>query len=167
MADFKIISNRVIAQPITEISTTALVALGTRVRALDTDTSNYGEGGFIYLKGVASTVVGSVVTILEDDFSTTLLAANDIGQVAFAMSANVAGSFGWYQVDGKAIGKVAAGFLDNANVYATATAGTVDDAIVAGDRVKRCKGASAINVPTTGLAEFEISYPLMDDGIAA
>ena len=124
-------------------------------------------GEFIYLKGVASTAVGSWVTYNPDDFSSTLLAANAIGPVAIAMSACVANEYGWYQVQGKAVGKVAAGFVDNANVYATATAGTADDAIVAGDRVKGAVGASAIGTPSAGLAEMEIARPFMDDAVAA
>jgi hypothetical protein len=83
------------------------------------------------------------------------------------MGANVASSYGWYQIFGKAVGKVLASFADNANCYATATAGSIDDAVVAGDRVKNCKGASAIDTPATGLAELEIQYPYMDDGLAA
>ena len=47
------------------------------------------------------------------------------------------------------------------------TAGSVDDAVVAGDRVKLAKGASAVGTPSAGLAEFEISRPFMDDAIAA
>jgi len=127
----------------------------------------YGAGEFIYLKGVASTAVGSWVTYNPDDFSSTLLAANAIGPVAIAMSACVANEYGWYLVQGKAVGKVAAGFVDNANVYATATAGTADDAIVAGDRVKGAVGASAIGTPSAGLAEMEIARPFMDDAVAA
>ena len=138
--------------------------LGTIVRAND---PTYGMGEFIFLKGVASTAVGSWVTYNDDDYSTTLLAANAIGPVAVAMSANVANQYGWYQIQGKAIGKALTGFVDNANVYATATAGSVDDAVVAGDRVKNAKGASAVDTPSTGLAEFEIDYPVMDDGLAA
>jgi hypothetical protein len=127
----------------------------------------YGEGEFIYLRGVSSTAVGSWVTFNADDHSTALLAANAIGPVAVAMAATVADRFGWYQIYGKAVGQVLSGFLDNANVYATATAGSVDDSIVAGDRVKNAKGASAIGTPSAGLAEFEIHYPVMDDGLAA
>ena len=138
--------------------------LGTIVRAVD---PTYGAGEFIYLKGVASTAVGSWVTYNDDDYSTALLAANAIGPVAVAMSANVANQYGWYQIQGKAIGKALTGFVDNANVYATSTAGSVDDAVVAGDRVKNAKGASAVDTPSTGLAEFEIDYPVMDDGLAA
>jgi len=127
----------------------------------------YGVGEFIYLQGVANTAVGSWVVYNDDDFSTVLLGADMIGPVAVAMAPVVAGLYGWYQIRGKAIGKVLAGFLDNANVYATATAGSVDDAVVAGDRVKNAKGASAIGVPSAGLAEFEIWRPFVDDGLAA
>lgn len=148
----------------TDTDTVAKVVLGTRVRAVD---SVYGTGEFIYLKGVASTAVGSWVTFRSDDFTTSLLAANDVGPTAVAMSANVANQYGWYQIFGKAIGKALAGYVDNALVYATATAGSVDDAVVAGDRVKNALGASALDVPGTGLAEFEIQYPFMDDATAA
>lgn len=138
--------------------------LGTIARAVD---PTYGNGEFIYLQGVANTVVGSWVTYNPDDFTTALLAANAIGPVAVAMAATVAGENGWYQIQGKAIGKALTGFVDNANVYATATAGSVDDAVVAGDRVKNAVGASAVDTPSTGLAEFEIWRPFMDDGLAA
>jgi hypothetical protein len=142
----------------------ALPPLGTIIRAVD---PTYGAGEFIFLKGLAATAVGTWVTYNDDDFTTTLLAANAIGPVAVAMSANVASQYGWYQISGKAIGLTLAGFLDNANVYATATAGSVDDAVVAGDRVKNAVGASAIGVPSGSFAEFEINRPFMDDAVAA
>lgn len=150
-------------QPIANTETTQKHPLGLRVRGID---PTYGEGEFIYLLGVASTAIGSAVVYNPDDYSTALLAPNAIGPVAFAMSANVANQYGWYQIFGKAVGKVLTGFVDNANVYGTATAGSVDDAIVAGDRVQNCKGASAIDNPSTGLAELEISYPFVNDALA-
>lgn len=152
------------AQPIANTEAVAAHPLGTIVRATD---PVYGAGEFIYLKGAATTAIGSWVTYNLDDGSTTLLAANAIGPVAIAMSANVASQYGWYQIQGKAIGLCLAGFLDNANVYATATAGSVDDAVVAGDRVKNATGASAIGVPSGSFAEFEIARPWMDDALAA
>ncbi len=167
MSTFVPITQELGVQLIAETSTTQRHPLGKRVQATDIDTTAYGVGEFIYLKGVASTVVGSAVTYNEDDFSTALLAANAIGQVAFSMSINVANQYGWYQVFGKAVGKGAAGLVDNANCYATATAGTIDDAVVAGDRIKQCKTASALDTPSTGLVELEISYPFMDDAVAA
>ncbi len=134
---------------------------------IEADDPDYGMGEFVYLKGVASTVLGSWVVYNPDDWSTVLLGADMIGSVAVAMAPTVANEFGWYQIKGKAIGKVLAGFVDNANVYATATAGSVDDAIVAGDRVKNAKGASAVGTPAAGLAEFEIDRPFVDDALAA
>lgn len=165
--DWKISSPLVGLPTITDHSTTPGAALGTVVQAVDRGTNANGVGEFIYLKGVASTVAGSFVLYSEDDFTTSLLAANDIGQVAIAMAATVAGEYGWYQIKGKAVGKALAGFVDNANVYSTATAGSVDDAVVAGDRVKKCKGASALDGPAVGFAEFEIDRPFVDDALAA
>lgn len=127
----------------------------------------YGAGEFIYLKGAANIAVGSWVVYNSDDGSPTLLAANAIGPVAVSMAAIPANSFGWYQIQGKAVGKVLAGYVDNADVYATATAGSVDDAVVAGDRVKNAKGASAIGTPAAGFAEFELARPFMDDALPA
>lgn len=151
-------------QQIAETSTTQRHPLGFRVTAVD---PTYGEGEFIYLKGVASTAIGSWVTFAMDDGSTALLAANAIGDVGVAMSANVADQYGWYQIYGKAVGKALTGYADNGLVYATATAGSIDDAVVAGDRVKKAIGASAVGTPSTGFAEFEIQYPFMDDATAA
>ena len=159
-----VIKNQLIGwQPIATTDTTQNHTLGTIVVAED---STYLGGEFIYLKGVANTVLGSWVTYNMDDGSTTLLAANAIGPVAIAMSANVASQYGWYQIQGKAVGKALTAFADDGNVYATSTAGSVDDAIVAGDRVKNAKGASAVN-ETTLLADFEIERPWMDDGLSA
>lgn len=135
-------------------------------RVIDAVDPVYGNGKFIFLKGVVGTVVGSVVLYNPDDWSTSLLAANDIGSVAVAMSANVANQWGWYQVFGKAVVK-AGTVADNGNVYSTATAGTVDDAVVAGDRIKNAKFGSADGVPSAGLAECEISFPFVDDAVAA
>lgn len=161
---YKVASPTIGAQPIDAISATAKHPLGTVVKAVD---PTYGEGEFIYLSGVASCAVGSWVTFNADDGSSALLAANAIGPVAVAMGACVAGYYGWFQVYGKAVGLCAASFADNGLVFATATAGTIDDAVVAGDRVKNAKGASAIGTPAAGQAEFEIQFPFMDDATAA
>lgn len=162
---WKIVSPLVGAPAIDSTDTVQALPLGTRIRAKHV---TYGDGEFIYLKGVASTAVGSWVTFYPDDWSTVLLAANAIGAVAISMSANSAStSYGWYQIYGKGVGLALTGYLDNALVYATATAGSADDAVVAGDRVKGAIGASAVGTPSAGFAEFELNFPLMDDGSAA
>jgi hypothetical protein len=166
--DWQILDPKMRVQGISEVSTAQKHPLGTRVRAVDRGTNQNGEGEFIYLAGVTNCAVGSWVTFLMDSGTAVLLAANAIAPVAIAMSAvDAATKFGWFQVYGKAVGLALAGYLDNALVYATGTAGSVDDAVVAGDRVKCALGASALDGPATGMAEFEISYPYMDDGSAA
>lgn len=147
-------------QPIETTDTVKNHPLGTIVQAKH---ATYGNGEFIYLLGVVNTVAGSWATYNLDDGSTTLLVANAIGPVGIAMSANVASQYGWYQISGKAIGKALSGYLDNALVWATSTAGSVDDAVVDGDMVHLAKGASNVDTPTTGFAEFEISRPYTDD----
>lgn len=156
---FRPIESEIGLQPIAETSTTKKHPLGKIIRATDPDR---GEGEFIYLLGLATTAVGSVVHYNADDFSTTLAVANGIGPIAFAMSANVASQYGWYQISGKASGKVLAGFTDNANCFLTATAGSLDDADVAGDYVYNAKGASAVS---GGLADLEISRPFTNNGL--
>ena len=146
---------------ITAHDTDEKVPVGTIVTAND---PTYGAGEFIYLKGVASTAVGSVVVYNADDYSTSLATANDVGPVAVAMSACVASEYGWYQISGKGVAKVLAGFADNGDCYLTATAGSVDDADVAGDYIRGMKGASAIDTPSTGLAEVELWRPQVADG---
>lgn len=160
---FTIQENTLIGQPIAEVSAIQRHALGTIIRAKD---PLFGSSEHIYLKGAASTILGSVVIYNPDDFSTSLLVANDIGPIAVAMAPTVASQFGWYQIQGKAVVKTGA-VANDANVYATATPGQVDDVVVAGDRVKNAKFASADGTPSAGLAECEIWRPFMDDGVAA
>jgi len=156
------ITNPVIGtQPIADTDTVQRHPLGTIVTATD---PTYGAGEFIYLLGVASTVVGSVVVYNPDDFSTTLAVANAVGPIATAMSINVASQYGWYQIQGKGVAKVLASFADNADCYLTATDGSIDDADVAGDYIRGMKGASAIDTPSTGLAEVEMWRPSVADG---
>jgi hypothetical protein len=90
------------AQPIENTETTQKHVLGTICRAND---PTYGEGEFIYLKGVASTVVGSIVNY-DDSYQTALDSTAVSGAprpLAIAMSANVASSYGWYQISGLAV----------------------------------------------------------------
>lgn len=92
------------AQPVEETSTTQRHPIGTIVRGSD---PTYGEAEFIYLLGVASTAVGSIVTWAGSTGATTLCAVggNKGEPVAVAMSANVASQWGWYQISGVAVCK--------------------------------------------------------------
>ena len=164
MSSFQRIDGHIGGQGVEVNSATIADTLGNCIKAVDTAATNYGVGEFVYAKGVASTVVGSAVILNMDDWSTTLTVGSSFGAVGIAMSACVAGEFGWYQTSGKAVGKVAAGFANGLTaIFVTATAGQIDDAGAAGDRIKGIKSASAIGTPAAGLAELEIRYPYSDD----
>ena len=94
-------------QAIADISTTQNHPLGRVVQAVD---PTYGEGEFIYLLGVASTVVGSVVTWHPSTYQTALCpVGNNLSKpIAVAMGANVAATYGWYQISGLAVASKAA-----------------------------------------------------------
>jgi hypothetical protein len=134
--------------------------LGDIQRAVDPDR---GAGEFIYLKGVASTIVGSWVTYNQDDFSTALLVPNAKGPVAVAMSAHTDNTYGgWYQIQGKASAK-AADVADSGDVYIDTAAGFCDDAFVLGDLVIGARWASDEDTGTS-LADVRLARPFVDDG---
>lgn len=165
MSDFKIIGPVTFDQAIDETSTTQMAPLGMVVLAEDQATTGYGVGEFIYLAGVGSTAVGSWVTI-ADNQTTALATANAIGQVAVAMSANVASSWGWYQISGQAAGLVLTGFVaSGSDAFLTSTAGSLDDTDVAGDFVLGAVPVSARDTPSSGLAEFQLNRPSVSDGL--
>ena len=151
------------AQPITDVSTVQNHVLGTKVKAVDTGSTAYGEGEFIYCAGVASTVAGSVVVIDTVSHTTSLAdadaAASSCGPVALAVSANVASRYGWYQIFGTGVAKVLTGFADNKACFLTATGGSVDDAVVDGDGITGMTAASAIGTPASGQALVNLAYP--------
>lgn len=119
--------------------------LGTIVKAYD---ATLGEGEFIYLGGVASTKVGSLV-IYNNSAGTTTLAPNtaNLGEpLAVAMSACTASGFGWYQISGVAtILKTAVKVNPNVNVFLSATAGRIMPTVASG---KELQNAITVNAAT-------------------
>lgn len=112
-------------QPIANTETTQRHPLGTIVKAVD---PTYGEGEFIYLLGVASTAVGSLVVYNTAGYQTALapVGSNLPQPVAVAMSANVASQYGWYQISGRAIAKKTSGLALASNAaVGVKTAGLV------------------------------------------
>ena len=145
-------------QGIAITDTTQNHALGTIVTAVD---PTYGAGEFIYLKGVASTVVGSLVDY-DSYLATTALApaTGGVGQVAVAMSANVASQYGWYQIAGIAAVKAPNAMTVGADVYMlAATPGSVDDAQVNGEQILNAKVSTTTGTPSSGLALIQINRP--------
>ena len=137
-----------VPQAIAETSTTQNHALGTIVRARD---ATLGMGEFIYLLGAASTAVGEAVTFNATTFQTTRLpnTANLSCPVAWAMSANVAGQYGWYQIAGLCTALKTAVKADPAvngtRVYISGTTGRIMQTSAAG---KCILGAARANLAT-------------------
>lgn len=165
MSNWKPTNGEIGGQAISATSTTKNHTLGRIICARDFDVSTlYGEGEFIYLLGVASTVVGSLVTWSSDDFQSALAVSDDVGPLALAMSINVAGpNYGWYQMQGKGVAKVTAGLADDADMYLTSVGGVPDSTNVSGDYINGMRSASAIGTPDTGLAEMELWRPFVRD----
>lgn len=142
------------------VDTTQKYRFGTIVRGVSAD---YGEGQFIYLKGVASTAEGVAVTYDEVGV-TTLLAANAVGPVAFALGATVANTYGWYQILGKTCAKSAANCADNALVGREGADGDVGDGEAVGDQIVGAISRSATDTPATGFIWLQLfSYPFVND----
>ena len=137
---YQILDPVVGSQPIANTETSAKHPLGRIVKAQD---PVLGAGEFIYLLGVASTVVGSVVTYDASTFQTVLSAVggNIPRPIAIAMSANVGTQYGWYQIAGVAVvGKqctvslaagAAVGVLSTGLIAGTATGKEIEGAAVA------------------------------------
>ena len=127
----------------------------------------YGVGEFVYLQGVASTVVGSVVTwagvnaATAQSFQTALAPATaGLAQpLAVAMSANLANAWGWYQISGNAVcatnGTLAAG---PAAVY-LAGSGQLTSTQANGKQVVNAINVSATGTPASAQAIVAIDRP--------
>ena len=123
--------------------------LGQVVRAFD---PTYGEGEFIMLVGVASTVIGSLVTYNTTTYQTALSpnTANLAQPVAVAMSATPAASFGWYQIGGLAvIKKTAVAVNAGVSVFQSATAGRIMATAASGKAILGAKSANLATVAST------------------
>lgn len=148
------------SQPIADTSTTRNHPLGTIVQATD---PIYGAGEFIYLLGVGSTIVGSIVNY-DDGFQTALDTSATAGPsrpLAVAMSINVASQYGWYQIAGRALAAKATttSFADGAGLgaasglaVAAATGTVIQGAIV-------YAVASAVSATAPDLVDIFINRP--------
>jgi len=128
---------------------TTPATLGMVARAFD---PTYGEGEFIMLLGVASTVIGSVVSYNTTTYQTALSAntANLAGPIAVAMSANTAALFGWYQIGGLAvIKKTAVAVAVGVAIYQSATVGRIMPTAASGKQILGARSANLTSVTST------------------
>lgn len=143
----------------TQIDSSAQYPIGTIIYAHNNTLST--ACAFRYARGVASVAAGDACVLpIADEAAVRLTLSITGGLVGFAMAAVVADKYGWFQVGGRATANVAASFAADKFVFATATAGTVDDA--AGATKVQLIGArseSAIDTPATDQAYVDIWFP--------
>lgn len=147
-------STQIFARDTSVVDTVQQHNFGTRAYGL-----NEGDE-YIYLQGVASTVVGDWVTYDEAGL-TTRVSANGVGPVAVAMAAIVASRYGWYQISGVntvALAISGGGAAADQEAYLTSTAGQIDDVDVSGDLVT---GVLIRVAESSGIVTVQLSYPFV------
>jgi len=141
--------------PLSQVDSSAAFTLGTQ-------TMDKSGNIYVYMLGVASTIVGSWVTY-DEAYTTTLLVANASGPVAVSMGINVAGKYGWYQVVGSALACLAITSADNAPLGFETTAGYAGDGRAAGDMIYGAI-SRASSAAGAGVYAVQIWYPFVTDG---
>jgi hypothetical protein len=136
--------------------------IGAIVQAVD---PTLGQGEFIFLYGVASLAVGSLVSY-NGLTGLTTLAPNtaDIGSpLAVSMSANTSTTLGsWFQISGVAvIKKTAIKISPSVKIYVSATAGSVTSTAATGTGVWNAVTVNAATVASaTGTVQVQINRPM-------
>jgi hypothetical protein len=138
--------------------TTPKVALGLTAQAVNDATNPQSAVELVYLKGVASTAVGDVVTYNPATGVTARLVASARGPVAVALAACTAGLYSWYAIRGVVSAK-AGTVVSGTPAFACATTAQVDDANVSGDKIDGMTFASA---DSAGLASVALNYPVLN-----
>jgi len=160
------VENQLGIQPIAVSSTVQNHPLGTIVRAYD---PTLGQGEFIYLLGLANTVVGLSVIYNATTFQTALTpnTAQTAAPVGVAMSANVASQYGWYQIAGLAtMKKTAVQVAPQSKIFQSATAGRIFATSTAGLQILGARGANLTTVTsTTSTLVVLINRPAMQGHI--
>lgn len=144
---YSVTEPRIGIQPFATTSTVKNHPLGTILKGID---PTLGEGEFIYLQGIGSTVVGSAV-VYNLSYVTTLapVGTNKPQPVAFAMSANVASQYGWYQIGGNAVAAKTSGLaLASLAAVGVLTAGKIA-ATGTGKEVQGALTVAKASTPTT------------------
>lgn len=109
----------------------------------------FGEAEFVLAYGVASLAIGDAVRI-GDAYATTRTVAGTRGRIGISMSANTdPTALSWFCVRGLVPARVAAATAANTPLNMTATAGSLDDAVVAGDGLSGATAATAQGATVT------------------
>ena len=142
--------------PLTQVDTTQQYEFGSRTQ--DKDGNEY-----IYLTGVASTIVGSWVTYDELGI-TALLVADAIGSIAVAMAIiDATTDFGWYQIYGSAEAAIALDSTADAAIGFETTSGYAGDGNAAGDLIYGAVLRDTVAAGAAAVVTVQLNYPFVDD----
>jgi len=115
--------------PLNSNDTTAQIAVGTRVQLSDGGVAVYGQA--------VSEIDRYHAVAVGVDYTMTNLTTGAITQgtgigrqVGFAQTSIASSRYGWFQLSGRPVVKLAANCADRVLLYTTATAGVLDDAVV-------------------------------------
>lgn len=120
---------------------------------------------YIYLKGVASTIVGSVVTFSGTTGVTALIVADISGPVAIATGLTVASTWGWYGINGifptDVVANSAAFATTAKNPGRETTDGKVGDGRAAGDEIIGM--IQLLATTAAAIVNTQINYPSVNN----
>ena len=125
-------------------------------------TSEDGKA-YIYLKGVASVAVGSVVTFIVTTpllSTTALCVVSAVGHVGVAMGAVVAGDFGWFQIAGLNLVTKCDTSAAIGQAYIGGTTGSVDSTKVVGDMIV---GMQITVADSSNVCGVYLTYPTVSN----
>lgn len=165
MAGQKTGGNLVSTGQLADVDTAARNVVGQRVQGTD---AIGGAAEYVYLKGVASTIVGSVVTYDTSTLgagATTLLVADASGPVAVAMAITVAATWGWYAIQGTVpvdtVANSAAAVAGGKNPGRETTDGKVGDGRAAGDEINNF--FQRVATTAAAVVEHQIDHPFVNN----
>lgn len=119
---------------------------------------------YVYLVGVASTVVNDAVTYNATTYQSVRAVADAVGFIALAGAAVLAANWGWYQIYGFGSVNTKTSIAAANGAFLTVTGGQLDDASVAGDFVN---GLVFTGVDVSLLAPCHLSYPYVTNTVPA
>jgi hypothetical protein len=144
-----------------DIDTVARNPIGQRCQFVD---ATQGLQEYVYLKGVASCLLGDSVTFNTNAYTAVRIIADAVGRVAVAPAAIVAANWGWFLIFG---------FYPTANsdtvaaaggLFIDGTTGRVDDASVAGDFIN---GMVSTGADVANVLPVHLNYPYVTNTVPA
>jgi hypothetical protein len=107
----------------------------------------FSDGHYIYLAGVTGTVSGDFICFKPGVYTTARLTTGMRGNVAIATAAvDATTKWGWFGYVGSFAANCLSATLSNGFLFATATAGSAEDALIKNEQIR---GATATGAPVT------------------